>query len=119
MARRAADLEQRARAVEVHAHAEIEVRFRLAADHRREMKNGGGSGRRRRARAAARSLMSPVTCAMRESSQPFSRDDVDERDPVDRFVPAAGGEMTALQQPGCQGLAEEAGTAGNEDAHGR
>ena len=40
MARRAADLEQRARAVQVHAHAEIEVRFRLTADHRREMKNG-------------------------------------------------------------------------------
>ena len=48
--------------------------------------------------------------------QPVSRDDVDERDPVDPVVPA---EVATLQQPGCESLAEETGAAGNEDAHGR
>ena len=118
MARRAADLEQRARAVQVHAHAEIEVRFRLTADHRREMKNGGGLAF---GGALEQLAVADVAGDLRHAriTQSFSRDDVDERDPVDRFVPAAGGEMTALQQPGCEGFAEEAGTAGNEDAHGR
>ena len=116
MRRGAVDLEQRARAVQVHAHAEIEVRFRLTADHRREMK----IGRRLAFGGALEQLpVADVAGDLRDTrvAQSFSRDDVDKRDPAS--VRLLLGEVTALQQPGCQGLAEEAGTAGNEDAHGR
>ncbi len=115
VARRAADFEQRAGAVQVHPHAEIEVRFRLAADDRREMKDG-------RSLAVDGALEQlPVADVAGDLCDPrivqaVSRDDVDERDPVNPLVAA---EVAELQQPGCESLAEETGAAGNEYAHGR
>ena len=114
MARSAADLEQRPGAVEVHAHAEIEVGFRLAADDGREMKDGGGV---RVDGALQQRSVADVASDLRDPrvGQPFGGDDVGEGDLVDRAIVTVprrrGGH--AARQPGREGLAEEAGPAGD------
>ena len=113
-----ANLEQRARTVEVDPHPEIEIRFCLSADDRREMEDAGGSSRddlpeQRAVRDVARCLRDArVVEAVR-------RDDIGQRDLVNPFVPAVGADETAaLEQPGCEGLAEESGAAGDRTCIG-
>ena len=114
---RPADLEQHARAVEIHPHAEIEVGLRLAADDGREVKDRRGL---RCDHPLEQRAIGDVADDLRDPPvvEAFGPDHVGQRDLVDRFVVAAGrGQLSALEQASGEGLAEEAGPAGDQDMH--
>ena len=114
MAGATADLEQRARTVEVDAHPEVEIRLGLAADDGGQMEDGGGL---RRNEPLEQRAVGDVAGHLGDARivEAFRRDDVGQRDLVEPFVPAVSAdEMSALEQPGCEGLAEETGAAGDQ-----
>ncbi len=114
---RPADFEQHAGAVEIHPHPEIEVGLRLAADDGREVEDRGGLGCDHPLQQRA---IGEVADDLRDAPvvEAFGPDHVGQRDLVDRFVVAVGrGQLSALEQAGGEGFAEETGPAGDQDMH--
>ena len=115
---RAAALEQRARRVEVHAHADVEVGLGLAADDGGEMEHRVGVGRDG-ARDDGR--IGEVAGDRRDARVGGEARRARRRAARSRDLARAArgvGEGAALEQLAGEAGAEEAGAAGDHDAHG-
>ncbi len=111
-------LEQRASRVEVDAHADVELRFRLAAHHRRKMEDGIGVVRHDPFNQRG---LGKIAGHHRDAPVGDRRgDDVDQHQVADLVRLAAGvGERAASEEGAREATAQEAGAAGDHDAHGR
>ena len=111
----AAQIEQRPRGVDIDPHAELEVGLRHAADDGREMKDGSrrgidGAGEERSISDVADDR---VDSGIVEAGR---RDDVDERDALNRLLPAGCiCQGAALEQRPREPAAEESRAAGDDD----